>query len=261
MFSLRIHYNSASTGNSTLNATNTTVNTAIATNATGQSNYTGPQTNTTKWTNSSIYSIGKVAVTKNGTIYVMGSNDFTLYAFKSDGTLLWSDYLGKGTANCAPVIGSDGTIYALDYGTLFAVYSNGTIKWQYNTGNVGNVYGDPVIDSNGIIYFTSGVGNVFAIDTKTNPNDVGVKWVHSTAESTQGNVALSPDGETLYYGTTKGYVHALNTTDGSEKWKYYTDDIEGTPVVSSNGTIYVGNYWGTFYALIDNGDRSISFSF
>ncbi|AEG19374.1 Ig-like domain-containing protein [Methanobacterium paludis] len=258
----------ASTGNnSTLNATNTTnttVNTAIATNATGQSNYTGPQTNTTKWTNSSIYSVGKVTVTKNGTIYVMGHSDSTLYAFKSDGTLLWSDYLGTGTANNGLVVGSDGTIYALDDGTLFAVYSNGTIKWKYNTGSVGAPYGDPVLDSNGIIYFTSNLGNVYAIDTKTNPNDVGAKWVYSTGKSLTSHGAISSDGKTLYVGSYGAVaLYALNTADGTLKWSYSTGTssskggIQSTPVIGSDGTIYVATYGtGILYAITDNGDHA-----
>jgi len=58
---------------------NSTDNTAVYKNTTGQSQYNGPETNTTKWTNDSIYSEGKVTVTKKGTIYVLGSGG-NLYA-------------------------------------------------------------------------------------------------------------------------------------------------------------------------------------
>lgn len=170
----------ASTGNnSTVNATNTTnttVNTAIATNATGQSNYTGPQTNTTKWTNSSIVSLGSVTVTKNGTIYVVNYRAGALYAFSPDGTLLWNcTTYGGASTSAAPVVGSDGTIYVYIGGYLYAVNQNGTIKWSYNTGKAASItYNTPVMGSDGVIYLTTGTGNVYAIDTNTNPNDVGV---------------------------------------------------------------------------------------
>jgi len=226
---------------------NSTDNTAVYKNTTGQSQYNGPETNTTKWTNDSIYSEGQVTVTKKGTIYVLGSGG-NLYALKPDGTLLWTcDLSGGGGSNSAPVVGNDGTIYAFMYGCLNAVSPNGIKKWVYNTGSTGLVNGDPVLDSKGIIYFTTAGGTVYAIDTTLpDPSQEDPKWLFLTGTSIRGNVALSADGKTLYFGTYSTYtLYALNTSDGSEKWSRQTGTsldsggIAGTPVIGPDGIIYV----------------------
>ncbi|HEX3014356.1 MAG TPA: chitobiase/beta-hexosaminidase C-terminal domain-containing protein, partial [Methanobacterium sp.] len=111
-------------GNSTINYTN------------GQSNYTGPQTNTTDWT----YNIGgsntdsSIAIGPDGTIYVgtinCATRDGYLYAFKPNGTLKWTYHTGGVTAI---TIGSNGIIYLKNYsGIEYAFNPNGTLKWNTN---------------------------------------------------------------------------------------------------------------------------------
>ena len=229
-------------------------NTAVYKNTTGQSQYTGPQTNTTKWTNNSISARGQVAFTKNGTIYIQGSS--ALYAFNPDGTLLWSFAAGSSTST--PVVGSDGTIYAITSNYLYAINPNGTQKWAYSVGSGGS--GEPVLDSNGIIYFYAG-NTVFAIDTALpDPSLEDPKWVYIAANAiTRNNVAFSPDGNTLYFVTyNPSILYALNKVDGSLKWNYTTGSQGcGAPVIDSNGILYfAGGYPSMLYAIIDSGDRA-----
>lgn len=252
----------ADTNNTTINSTNTTPNTAIETNATGQSSYKGPQTNTTKWNNSELGSYTKVTVTKNGTIYLVTTSGSSaggiLYALNPDGTLMWSfdtGFLGAPVKG-SPVIGNDGTIYFVVEGNLYAMNTNGTQKWLYHTGTTGSI-STPIIDSKGIIYFTS-ANNVYAIDTTSDPNGNDPKWTYSiTGDLISSGAALSADGKTLYFGThTNGLLYAINTADGSMKWNYTTGEIDNTPVVGPDGTIYVGTYTGVLYAIIDSGNQA-----
>ena len=232
---------------------NSSNNTAVYSNTTGQSQYTGPQTNTTKWTNSSLKPRGQVAITKNGTIYIQGAS--ALQAFNPDGTLLWSFDAGSSTAT--PIVGSDGTIYALTSTSLYAINPNGTEKWHYGIGSGGQ--GDIVLDSNGIIYFAAG-SIVYAIDTTLpDPSLVDPKWVYPGPSTISTGVALSPDDKTLYFITyNPSTLYALNKVDGSLKWSYATGaKYAGVPVVDSNGIIYFGvGYNGMIYAIIDSGDQA-----
>lgn len=50
------------------------------------------------------------AIGGDGTIYAL-SNGGTLWAFRPDGTVVWSYQLGKRTFHTAPAIGPDGTLY------------------------------------------------------------------------------------------------------------------------------------------------------
>ncbi|MGB7970105.1 MAG: PQQ-binding-like beta-propeller repeat protein, partial [Methanobacterium sp.] len=99
----------------TLNTTNTTglANSTmpkfgVNLNNTGQSNYTGPQTNNLKWN----YTVGDevrgpVTIGSDGTIY-FGSFDHNFYAMNPDGTLKWS-YATGDDINSGSAIATDGT--------------------------------------------------------------------------------------------------------------------------------------------------------
>jgi len=54
---------------------------------------------------------------------------------------------------------------------------------------------------------------------------------------------------TIYIGSNNNYLYALNP-DGTLKWKFETGDgIFSSPRISSDGTVYVGSWDGYLYAL------------
>jgi len=54
---------------------------------------------------------------------------------------------------------------------------------------------------------------------------------------------------TIYIGSNNNYLYALNA-DGTLKWKFETGDgIFSSPRISSDGTVYVGSWDGYLYAL------------
>lgn len=72
----------------------------------------------------------------------------------------------------SPAIGSDGTIYiGSDDGRLYAINSNGTLKWQYTTGTGNYIDTSPAISSDGTIYIGSVDNNLYAINL-----DGTLKW-------------------------------------------------------------------------------------
>jgi PKD repeat protein len=106
----------------------------------GQSDYKGPETNTNYWTYTTGGNINYATpVIGADGAIYIGSYDGKLYALNSDGTLKWA-YTTGGYIYGSPVIGADGAIYIGSYdGKLYALNSDGTLKWAYTTG--GEIYG------------------------------------------------------------------------------------------------------------------------
>jgi outer membrane protein assembly factor BamB len=174
-------------------------------------------------------------------------------------------YVGRG----------DGKLYAIDT-------RSGEIVWRFTSFNPelpsdpeggGEAVAGPLVDANGIIYFTTvAVGEyetnaVYAL----NP-DGTMRWRYPADEKTLDHLiwaapALSPDGQTLYIAgawgpaaddwdrTLPGTIHALRVNDGSAKWTFHpVNEAEWwkPPVwsshlaVGSDGTIYIAGTQNTF---------------
>ena len=148
-------------------------------------------------------------------------------------------------------IDDNGIIYCGERGSYFyALYPNGTLKWQYNTG--GMVTSAPAIATDGTIYLSSWDECLHAI----NPNGTR-KWKFDTGCNIASSPAIGEDG-TIYFGTFEGpwidaKIYALNP-DGTEKWQYGTGyHVVSDPAIGDDGTIYIGSGDHYFYALYPNG--------
>ncbi|BDZ67493.1 PQQ-binding-like beta-propeller repeat protein [Methanobacterium ferruginis] len=223
---------------------------------TGQSDYTGPDVNTTLWnytTGGTISGMSSPVIGADGTIYI-GSSDDNLYALNPDGTVKWT-YTAGGSINGLS-IGVDGTIYAVTSDSdnrIYALNPDGTLKWNYKVR--GNIPGTPTVGSDGTIYFGSTDGNLYALY-----NNGTLKWAYDTGFSVYsqgGGPAIGSDG-TIYFETGVSYskggeLCALNP-DGTLKWKYTIgENLQGSPTISPDGTIYVGGVEGNFYAFYSDG--------
>ncbi len=109
------------------------------------------------------------AVGLYGTVYI--GDYYYLHAVNPDGTLKWklsrNGYYSVSTLSIA----TDGTIYLLDSGKLYALDpSNGNSKWQLNIDSITDGLPSVTIDVNGIIYVGT-TDYLYAI----NPDGI-VKW-------------------------------------------------------------------------------------
>ena len=256
----------------------------------GQSPYTGPQNNQTKWNytlNTTEGLSASPSVGPDGTIYLPtyinqnnGGKYADLKAINPNGTLKWNYTFKSGSYNYftgTPAIAKDGTIYApgvimLDSGWagfMLAINPDGTLKWNYtitdpisNQGSSYN-YAPPAIGPDGTIYFTGEVsyhgitGRLYAL----NPNGT-LKWQKtinqgyytylrtSTAVAKDGTIIIAP----FYYNNVDhtSVIYAFNP-DGSEKWNFaYTHTWITGLAIANDGTIYaVGKY---------NGDKGIVYA-
>ncbi|MCE5214282.1 MAG: PQQ-binding-like beta-propeller repeat protein [Methanobacterium sp.] len=230
---------------------------------TGQSQYNGPATNTTKW---NITGIGgdrtSPVIGSDGTIYVADGNYGNLYSINPNGTINWVYSIDGSTGytfiESTPAIGSDGTIYfgsgntIGQTGNIYAINPDGTLKWFYPTGN--QIWSSPAIGSDGTIYIGSNDGKFYAI----NPNGT-LKWDYMTSEGYYDNrisssPAIGSDG-TIYVGCDNNNLYAFNP-DGSLKWIYTAaKSIPLAPVIGADGTIYFGCYDDCLYAINPDGTQ------
>lgn len=169
----------------------------------------------------------------------------------------------------SPVIDRYGNIYiGSEDGNLYAVKSDGTVKWKYPTEE--GISSSPVIASDGTIYVTSGM-TLYAISSSGKG-----KWVYTIPVEKYSSLwlnsppAIGKDG-TIYVGVSgfyengvvvaKGRLLAIDPK-GNLKWEYKgtgkksTSSIDSTPAIAGDGTIYVTDTYysryGDFVALSGN---------
>jgi outer membrane protein assembly factor BamB len=155
--------------------------------------------------------------TPKGTVYVTTS-DRTVYALSGeDGSELHiSPVVGSVGLATQPVV-ADGRVYVGSNDQhLYALNSsNLSLMWAYPTPPqdpaAGPIQSAPAVDSNGTLYFGSGIITPAA----DNRNVYAVYW------------------------------------DGTEKWRYQTGsgNVRGTPSVRPDGSVYVGSSNSNFYAI------------
>jgi outer membrane protein assembly factor BamB len=76
-----------------------------------------------------------------------------LYAVNSNGNLKWS-FATEGSALSSPAVDAAGTIYfGGDDCNLYAVYQDGSLKWSYAAGS--SIQSSPAIGADGTVYFGS----------------------------------------------------------------------------------------------------------
>ncbi len=166
---------------------------------------------------------------RNGVIYI-GSSNGKFYAVNRNGQILWS--IPMTTIIGPPTIDNDGTIYvsSTGEGVLYAVNPDGTIKWKFDVGD--EVDGGCAIDSDGTIYFSTMAGKLIALDKNGNE-----KWEEQLGSGYLESPVIGSSG-TIYVASVNGMIYAVNP-DGSTKWSYnYGAPIFDPFAIAADGTIY-----------------------
>jgi outer membrane protein assembly factor BamB len=170
-----------------------------------------------------------------------------LYAIYQNGTLKW-EYITHFKVHGAPAIDKDGTIY---FGTI---YGDTNFYALYPNGklkwklNIDSVYSSPVIGEDGTVYFGSEDDYIYAFY----PNGI-LKWKYRTSIAVYSSPAIGIYG-TIYCGSHDGNLYALFPNNGTLKWKYKTGDwVARGPSIADDGTIFFGSWDGNLYACYPNG--------
>jgi outer membrane protein assembly factor BamB len=243
-----------------------------------------PKLKGVKWTFHTRGEVISSPAIANGVVYV-GSNDGNLYAIdQQTGSKKWS-FATDARITSSPAV-ADGLVYCSSYdGNFFAVNAmNGKLKWKFRMPGekryaathlhgslpAGETMPDPFdiyLSSpaiwNGAVYFGSGDGNIYALDTATG----SLKWKFATGDVVHASPAIA-DGK-LYIGSWDSYFYALDASTGKELWRFKTGEdpdihnqvgIQSSAAVS-DGVVYFGCRDSNFYALdAATGQKRWSFS-
>jgi outer membrane protein assembly factor BamB len=191
-----------------------------------------------------------------------------------------------GLVDSSPAIGSDGTIYVISGGILYAINPDGSPKWDFSTKTL---LLSPAYDDNGTpaditddTIYAVGSSDGFLYAIKSDGTQKGLSWPFNSGEDLDGGPTVGPDG-TIYAGRDwnsagdPGQVIAVNP-DGTSKglnWPFLVpsaveNDIDARPAVDDNGTpadttddtIYAASEDGFLYAINPDGtSKGLSWPF
>jgi outer membrane protein assembly factor BamB len=225
-----------------------------------------------KWTFTTGGRVVSSPVSANGTIY-FGGDDGNIYAVdSSSGRQVWKRTT-QGPVPATPAI-ADGTLYVPSYdGKFYALNAaTGAVRWKFTTGGERrfegrglhgmlpqtqmiadpfDVYLSSPVVADGVVFFGSGDGNVYALDARTGT----LRWKVQTGDVVHASPALA-DG-VVYIGSWDSYFYAIDAASGTVKWKFHSGE---DPVIHNqvgfqssaavvNGIVYVGCRDSNLYAL------------
>lgn len=180
---------------------------------------------------------------------------------KNNGKQKWGYNIGM-TSNFTsqPVIDSNGTIYVGSSNQkLYAIYPNGTKKWDFQTVGGYGVW-PPSISRDGIIYFGSEDHYLYSLN-----NNGTLRWkvyagdgvMFSTSPAIVYNKTWSKGSNNgtymIYIASHIGELYAI-TPNGTVMWKHTGPGTStySSPSVGNNGTIYYSSHY-SLLAINPNG--------
>jgi len=226
---------------------------------------------TVKWkfnTDMSIWS--SPAMTPDGNI-VVGNWRNKVYCLSPQGERVWARSTKKQIFGI-PAVDSDGTIYVPSQ-NLVAFDADGNQKWQFHTANV--IFSSPALMDDFVVITADSMLHVLDKDSGT------VAWEYqlmhksgpyrnqcSPVVAEDGTIYVGAQDDTLYAFSLQAsdlYHDSEDTTDtynpeSAVKWKFPgIGELNSSPAIDSDGTLYVGSYDNNLYAIHPNGTKKWEF--
>ena len=202
----------------------------------------------------------ELAVGDDGTVYLGSSGNQLIALTPPDGRTATATEKWRvstaGEVSSGIGIGGDGTLFVGDgQDRFYAVDPTGNILWTQNLqddndDDFSGFTSSPVIDAEGNVYVARNNGKLYGFSAE------GTQlWLFDAGAGITSTPLLGEGGK-LYACTMGGTVHAVNTADGSESWKYDSGSyaIHSSPVLQGS-VLFFGAYasedptTGRFFAL------------
>jgi outer membrane protein assembly factor BamB len=206
-------------------------------------------------------------------VIYFGGDDGNVYAVNPDtGAQLWK-YSTGGPVPATPAV-VDGTVYVGSYdGKFYALEAKtGLTKWKFATEGerrfeakglnglqpknqtMADPYdvflSSPVVVQD-TVYFGSGDGNLYAVDTASGD----LRWRFKTGDVIHASPAYNEG--LIYFGSWDSYFYAVDAISGKERWRFHGGEdalvhnqvgFQSSPVVAG-GVVYTGCRDSNVYAL------------
>ncbi len=186
------------------------------------------------------------AVTPDGTLIWAGLDKIVYGGFTYGGDK-WHFSVDAEVVS-TPGIGSDSTTYvATMAGTIYAIRSDGTLRWQTKLPGGKPVRSSPAVAPGGAIYVGSDDGALYALDASNGK----ILWTYQTGAAVTSSPTVGANG-LIYVGSNDSNLYVL-TADGKLQASFKTGaGIDfSSPAIASNGTLYIGSRDGKLYALME----------
>lgn len=198
-------------------------------------------------------------IASDGTIYVgvdvprpPTSAQGYLCAINPDMTLKWANdsqnciLLRASASQSAAAISLDGTIYLGDRDNSLTAFdpADRAKKCLYNHGFEGDIHTPITLGADGTVYFAFSQ-NLYGtgVFTALNPN-CSLKWKYVIGSFMDASSPAIDQSGFLYMGDVTGKLHKFqdNPTSTTRLWKVPVGTkITASPVIGSDGTVYVGS--------------------
>jgi outer membrane protein assembly factor BamB len=193
--------------------------------------------------------VTKPTIGGDGTIYIVANvapKFGYVYAIRPDGSLkpgwTFNPQLIVSVVAApyvtAPVMSADNSrVYvAAREGSIYAFRAtNGSVDWQRQPGGIINA---PVGVDASAVYTGTNDKKVYALNA-TNGSIIWTSVLTASEDYSSSPVVASG---TVYIGNYDDHLYAINASNGTSKWQYFAaGNVQSTPFVDSNGTIYFGS--------------------
>jgi hypothetical protein len=197
------------------------------------------------WANATLPSatLSSSPAVANGRVF-FGLDDGSVTALnETNGKAIWTVVPG-GTTNIRNALTvAYGRVYIGTSNRFFALNATtGTTLWSFNTLNSNST---SAAVANGVVYFGTGKGNVYAVDAATGAQ----KWVAATGAGVSSSPAISLGSNMVIVGSNDHRLYSLNATSGAKLWNYTTSaPIWSSPAIA-DGRVFFGSDDFNMYAL------------
>ena len=177
-------------------------------------------------------------------VVYIGFADGFLYAInRFDGGLIWQQQLGGGLrlkdVDATPVFdGADLFVASFDKRLFSLSKHSGSIRWSFEYGGF-----RPVAVEDGVLFYSSTGGEVFAMDKNTKL----VKWTFKvpTGVPTQPVVV----GDIVVVGGSEKNLYGIDRVTGEEVWRLETSQGFNGGLAEFQGKIYAQTDFGYLYGI------------